>query len=145
MAKKNIAGPNIRMTERSKSPGKIIYCDLLPKIAPSSLQGWTLAFIFSDEATGYLHAFGGISKTEFLDHLRSVIAFYKQWNCPVKTLRNDSENVLNSQEVHEYLEGERVIKQSSVPYCHYQNAAEKHIQTIEKGVSALLHDQEFCG
>ena len=52
---------------------------------------------------------------------------------------------MNSQDVNEYLSGEHIIKQSSVPYCHYQNAAERQIQTIEKGVSALLHGQEFCG
>ena len=73
------------------------------------------------------------------------MAFHKQWHCSVKILRGDSESILNSQDVNEYLSGEHIIKQSSVPYCLYQNAAERQIQTIEKGGSALLHDQEFCG
>ena len=145
MAKRNLPGADIRLSERSNSPGEIIYCDILPRISPPALQGWTLAFIFSDEATGYLHAFGGTSKTEFLQHLQDVISFYKQWHCSVKILRSDSENVVNSQDINDYLSGEHIMKQSSVPYCHYQNAAERQIQTIEKGVSALLHDQEFCG
>ena len=77
IAKRNIPGAEIRFSERSNSPGKILYYDILPPISPPTLQGGPLAIIFSDEATGCLHAFGGASKTEFLRHLWDVIAFYK--------------------------------------------------------------------
>jgi hypothetical protein len=53
------------------------------------------------------------------------------------------ENVLKSEDVVRYLDAKHIRIQNSAPYSHWQQSVERDIQTIVKGTSCLLHDQEF--
>jgi hypothetical protein len=119
--------------------GHTISTDVLPKISPVSIHGEYNAFVFCCVFTGFLHGYVSSTKTDFLSFLSSVVDFYKFHGHTVKILRTDSENVLMSESVMEYLYANRIQMQNSAPYAHYQNAAERQIQTIIKGVSTILH------
>ena len=119
--------------------GHTITSDILPKIKPTSIHGENCAFIFCCVFTGFLHGYVSSTKTDFLSFLSSVVDFYKFHGHAVKILRIDSEIVLMSNNVMQFLFDNGIQLQNSAPYAHYQNAAERHIQTIIRGISTILH------
>ena len=145
LAKTKMAGPMVREHPRDILPGEVISVDISPSSVPS-VEGYTMVFVFCDQAVGNLHVFGAKSKTEFLKCLKEVHAYYRKYGYTMKKLCSDDEYVLKSAEVLRWLEENgNIEKLASNPYQHWQNLVERYIQTINVGTAALLHDQIFLG
>jgi hypothetical protein len=99
--------------------------------------------LFADVKTGHLHAYTSATKLGFLTALKIVIEWYANKGMRVKTLRTDSEKILELGEVGEYLARSGIEHEKSAPYAHYQNFVERYVQTVNKGTSTLLHAQRF--
>ena len=54
-----------------------------------------------------------------------------------------SELVLNSASMKQSMIDRGIIHQLSTPYRHFQNSVEREVQTYIKGVSLLLHSQQW--
>jgi hypothetical protein len=74
-----------------------------------------------------------------------VYDWYSSHGHTIKTFRSDSENILVHGDVASYLKSNAVNQQFSLPYAHYQNLVERHVQTIVNFVVAVLHDQQLLG
>jgi len=59
----------------------------------------------------------------------------------MKTFRSDSEKILVEGNVEEFLNNMNVEPEFSLPYNHHQNLVDRHVLTITKTVSAIIHDQ----
>jgi len=47
--------------------------------------------------------------------------------------------------VAEFLKAQTVDQQFSLPYAHYPNLVERHVQTVVNRVTTTLHDQLLLG
>ena len=92
----------VRLSERSVMPGEVISADPIFKIYPESYDKDLGAFLFADEATGYLHVFVGRHKSQFFECLKVVVLWYRSWSCIVKFLQTDAEAVVMSKELTEW-------------------------------------------
>jgi hypothetical protein len=61
----------------------------------------------------------------------------------LKSLRTDSETLLSSEEVTKFLYQKGIDYSNSLPYAHHQNLVDRHVQTISKMQSAMMHSQRF--
>ena len=144
LAKTNLKSPTLRISKPSTIPGNVIYVDFIPQSIPA-LDGSTLSILFSDEATGWLHIANVQRKSEIITALEHIYYYFTKYGWKISILRSDDEIVLKSMEVIAWLDERKIEKQESVPYQHWQCAVERDMQTVKKGVSALLHDQFLCG
>ena len=133
----------VRVNQRSKVPGEIISADPIFKIYPESYDKDLGAFLFADECTGMLHVFVGRHKSQFMDCMKIVELWYRSWGCKIKYLQTDSEAVVMSQELTEWLLEKNIHPRMSVPYEHWQNFVERDVQSFNKGVATLMNDQHF--
>jgi hypothetical protein len=142
MAKKNKIPPMIASDPRPPYPGHTLAADPIVGITPLTRQGFGLAHIFKDVYSSKDHPYPALSKTSFVDYLKYTVQWYADYGWTVRILRCDMEAVLNSREVQDYLDSKNIRVQNSAPYTHNQNTAERNIQTLLKGTSTVLHDQE---
>jgi len=147
-SKRNLDPPTDRSQEerRNWKPGEAFSCDPAVKINPKGYDGSDCYFLFKDLATGYLHAILSDSKqsSAFIEAFNKVLLFYAKHNCKrPTTLRTDSEPIFLSKEVHSYLEEKFIDLNTSAPERHFQNSVERDMQTVIKGVAAVLHGQPF--
>ena len=149
LAKRNLdpLQPTTPKLTRTYQPGECISCDVIPSITPKSFNNDIAVFVFTDIATGYIHAIPTRTKSSeaLIEALETqVFRFYQRHGYTPRYFRSDSENNLISEQVDRYLATKGIAEpQSSAPYRHNQNAVERHIQTIVKGTSALLHAQTW--
>jgi hypothetical protein len=122
-------------------PGEIISADPVGKISPASAAGYNYFFVFKDLATGYLHAIPAKTKDEFLTAFSKVHDFYSRHGWKPRILRTDGGKEVISTTVEDYLISKLMTRETSAPYAQYQNSVERDVQTICKGVSAMLHNQ----
>lgn len=130
LAKRN--KPPIPKSSKSHGPvqsGEIICADPVGKISPATAEGYQYFFLFEDVATGFLHALPSKSKDLFPDALQHVLSWYKARGCVPKILRTDSEELVTSAAVETILAEAHMSAEQSAPYAHYQNGAERHVQT----------------
>ena len=141
MCKRNLMTHSIPIEPRVKRLGEVVATDPVPISIPGyNKEVWI--FFFKELSVGYWHAATGKKKSEFPDHLREVLIWYRDKGYPISILRSDDENVLKSHSsVAPLLEEFKVKSQRSVPYMHWQNAVERDVQTLEKQCSAVLHSQ----
>ena len=145
LAKRNrkpISHPSGERAEETR-PGDILSADSVGKISPASREGHEFFFIFEDVCTGYLHIFLSKTKVGFVVALRHVVTWYKTRGWTPKVLRTDQGKELMSSEVQAFLDGNQMIPEYSAPYCHWQNSVERDVQTVTRGVSAMLHSQPW--
>jgi hypothetical protein len=133
----------VRLSEKSVIPGEVISADPIFKIYPESYDKDLGAFLFADEATGYLHVFVGRSKSQFFECLKIVVLWYRSWSCTVKFLQTDAEAVVMSKELTDWCLENGIHTRQSIPYEHWQNFVERDIQSFNKGVAVLMNDQEY--
>lgn len=118
-------------------------------ISPATIDGYKYFWLFKDVCTGFNHVYLSANKDSntFLEALDECITWYRSHSKTVKKLRTDDEPLFKAANIVEYLRRPDInIKhQSSVPYCHWQNAVERDVQTIVKGTSTLLHSQPWLG
>ena len=93
----------VRVSEKSKVPGEIISADLIFKCYPESYVKDLGAFLFAYDCTGMFHVFVGRHKSQFIDCMKIVESWYRSWGYKIKYLKIDSEAVLMSQELTEWL------------------------------------------
>ena len=124
-------------------PGEILASDIVGRISPPTRKGHVYYFLFVDVKTGYKHVYTAKTKDAYIDALREVIAWYRRLGWNPKKFRTDSEAVLIEGTVRDYLQAESILPEHSAPYAHYQNLAERHVQSVTKGVSAMLHGQRY--
>lgn len=132
--------------ERKKyQPGECISADMLPRINPTSINNDTTIFLFEDVATGYLWAIPGKDESSeaFIAALDIVLQFIQSYGYKMSIIRTDSADNLISKYVNQWISTKQVHSQQSSPYQHFQNEVERHVQTLLKGVSTLLHCREF--
>jgi hypothetical protein len=146
LAKRNLSPPVASINHRQWKPGECLCADPVPRISPESYNKDKGFFLFVDMATGYLHTFptkDDNSSLAYIQAIELVIRFYSTYNLKIKTLRTDKELKLMSEEVEIFLSEQQITVESSAPYAHYQNGAERNIQTVIKGVAAMLHAQPW--
>ena len=147
-AKRNLDPPADRSKEERRKwiPGEAFSCDPAVKINPKGYDGHDCFFLFKDLATGYLHVILTDSKktSAFIDAFKTVLLFYEKYKWkPATTLRTDSEPIFLSKEAAEFLDTKFIELQTSAPERHFQNSVERDMQTVIKGVTAVLHGQPF--
>ena len=142
LAKRNIASPSVN-EKTQYSPGETVSVDPVGPINPPTKEGYKYFILFKCVSTGYLHAFAVKSKDCFLRCLTEVVDWYKARGYSPRILRSDNDTVILSQETQNYLVKSEIIHQLSAPYRHFQNAVEREVQTVTKGVSLLLHSQPW--
>jgi hypothetical protein len=120
-------------------PSPLILCSGYPQVLPRLRCGPYL----QRHLTGKNHAFPSDTKTDFPAYLRFPVSWYENYGWTPRILRRNIENVLKSEEIVRYLDAKHIRIQNSAPYSHWQQSVERDIQTIAKGTSCLLHDQEF--
>lgn len=124
-------------------PGDILSTDPVGKINPVSVNGNQYFFLFKDVATGFLHAIPSKTKTGFLQALKQVHSFYTTHGHKPKILRSDQGTEEQATDVTQWLSTPAIAmtREHSAPYAQYQNSVERDVQTVCKGVSAMLHGQ----
>ncbi len=146
--KRNLDPPTDRSKEQRRNwkPGECFSCDPAVKINPIGFEGSDCFFLFKDLATGYLHAILSDSKksSAFIDAFKKVLDFYVKYKChPTAILRTDSESIFLSQEVTHFLHEKMIELQTSAPERRFQVSVERDMQTVFKGLSTVLHGQQF--
>ena len=144
LAKRNLDGPGEQSEDTSSlAPGELISADPVGKISPPTRHGHQWLFLFKDMATGRVHTFTASSKDFFEAAFAQVVDYYKARGFKCKVLRTDSELVLNSASMKQTMVDLGITHQFSTPYRHFQNSVEREVQTYIKGVSLLLHSQQW--
>ena len=142
MGKRNKAPIPASITDPTEVPiGHLVSGDIIGPITPPARDGAKYFFLFVDRRTSYYHAFTSRTKDGFITSLKSVYDFYLSHGHRIHVFRSDSENILVYGDVPEFLESKTVKQDLSLPYSHYQNLVERHVQTIVKSIATIMHDQ----
>jgi len=142
----NVPIPDPITDPRSIPIGDLISGDIIGPIdPPGRSSGAKYFFLFVDRRTSHLNVY--LSKTidGFLTALRSVYDFYVSHGHKARGFRSDSENIFVYGDIPAFLESQGVNQTFSLPYAHYQDLVERHVQTIVKMTSTTMHDQKLLG
>ena len=90
-----------------------------------------------------MRAYTSKTKDGFVTALENTISHFEDFGHKVKAFRSDSEQIMKWGPVKQVLESKGIQPQHSLPYAHYQNLAERYVQTIVKAVSTNLHGQSL--
>ena len=101
--------------------------------------------MFVDRRTSFLHTFTSKTKDGFITSLKNVYDFYHAHGHRVNNFRSDSESLFVYGNIPEFLESRGINQNFSLPYAHHQNLVERHVQTVVKTTSCLMHDQTLLG
>ena len=129
-------------------PAETLSVDYQGTISPISVRGYNGFFFFKDLFSGFRHAIFVKDKSgsTFLSAAEQVIGFYRQHGHHVRQIRCDAGSSENDQTAGTILqERHGVIMQPAAPGHQHQNPVEREVQTLIKGVSCLLHDQQSLG
>ena len=144
LAKRNLSPPSKPSGDRDKlAPGHTISTDLVGEITPPTHQGHRWFIVFKCVSTGYVHVRTVKQKNEFFFSLKEVVGWYKARGFEPKILRTDDDVVEINAQVDAFLVEARMTRQTSAPYRQFQNAVEREVQTLVKGVTTLLHSQPW--
>lgn len=141
MAKRNKPSAPKSITNPKEVPIGHLSGDIVGPINPMTKDGEMYFFLFVDRRTSYMHVYTSATKTNFITALKDVCKFYADNGHRVHSFRSDSEQILVEGDVEEFLSEESIQPQHSLPYMHYQNLVERHVLTVTKMLSAMVHDQ----
>ena len=130
---------------KSIIPGQSLSVDYKGPINPSAYGGFKGFFIFVCDATSMIKIYLVKLKSEFPSIIRKIHAFYKRYGHQVKHLRFDAGTVENSKEATEVMDELNILPNGILKESQYQNAVEKHIQTLIDKVGASMCDQSTLG
>jgi hypothetical protein len=130
---------------RSVPIANLISGDIIGPITPTAKDGSKYFFLFVDRRTSYYHVSTSKSKDGFITALKHCYDWYKSQGHTIRAFRSDSENIMVSGGVEEYLKSQVVEQQFSLPYAHWQNLVERHVQTVVNMTTTVLHDQMLLG
>ena len=116
-------------------------------ISPTSVRGFTGYYVFKCLYSGYRHAVMTKDKSSasFEETLSYVIDFYNLLGHLVKKIRFDVGSTDNSLSSATFLSNNRIDVDPAAVKSQFQNPVEREVQTINKGVAALLIDQSTLG
>lgn len=130
------------------TPGQVLSVDYQGKINPPSTRGYTGFWLFLDLHSGYIHAHFTKDKTAstYKDALDNVIHFYHSHQHRVQTIRCDAGSTENDTTIKQYLAHTHQIHIAPAAVDHQeQNPVERTVQTLIKGVSTIMADQQALG
>jgi hypothetical protein len=132
------------LSSKTAGVGQIISIDPVP-VKPATKEGSNYYWLSVDVCSGNLVSCTTRDKpaTTYIEVLKYFLDYYESRGFPVKIVRTDAERVLLTPEVRAYMRERKVRPQNSVPGSHWQNRVERAIQDVNKGVSALLHGQQW--
>jgi hypothetical protein len=142
MAKSNKIPKSINTDKRNVKIGEIISGDPVEVNIPG-VDGDAWIFLFVDLCTSYWTGSTSKTKIDFCDILRQTIEFYISQGHTPQIFRSDNENLLKDAKIMDLLKEFNMVKQSSAPYQHYQCPVERHVQTMIKQISCVLHAQSL--
>jgi hypothetical protein len=122
------------------SVGHTISVDYQGRINPISVRGYNGYFLFLDLLSKYLIVVltRGKSAEIFLDALHMVLLFYQSYGHSPEVIRFDAGSTENAQIVIEGIQAMGMRSDPAAVNSQFQNPVERAVQTINKGVSALL-------
>jgi hypothetical protein len=123
--------------------GELLSGDIIGKIQPATRNGDVYFYLFVDKRSGYMRAYTSKTEDGFVTALENTITYFEDFGHKVKAFRSDSEQIMKWGPVKQLLESKGIQPQHSLPYAHYQNLAERYVQTIVKAVSTNLHGQSL--
>ena len=128
-------------------PGQVISVDYQSKITPTSVRGFDGFYIFKCLMSGYRHVVMVKTKTAaaFNEALAHVVDFYNLHGHVVKKIRFDAGSTENAEETVTFLQANRIQVDPCAVKAQYQNPVEREVQTLSKGIAALLIDQSALG
>jgi hypothetical protein len=118
--------------------GELLSGDIIGKIQPPTRDGNVYFYLFVDKKTGYMRAY---TMKSFVTALEDTINYLTEYGHKVKFFRSDSEQIMKWGPVKQLLNKKGIKLQYSLPYAHYQNLAERYVQTVTKAVSTIIHGQ----
>ena len=140
LAKRNhIPIPQSHTDPTQLAIGQLISGDIIGPITPLARPNLKYFFLFVERRTSRMTCFASPTKDGFLTSLVKVIKSYKDRGHSVQTFLSDSEQIMYSI-AHVLVESD-ITPEYSLPYEHHQNLVERHVQTIVKSTSAIIHDQ----
>ena len=146
LAKRNATTRRVGSGVISPFAGEELSIDYQGTISPPSSTGYTGFFLVEDVCTGFLHA--KMTKTKDADTLieflqTKVLPFYERNGNAVKRIRCDRGSTETSTAVEQYLKSctPVISLQPSGVHAQNQNPVERTVQTLIKGVGAVLIDQ----
>ena len=146
MGKSNSVKIHASVTDPRTIPiAGLVSGDIIGPITPTAKDGSRYFFLFVDRRTSYYHVSTSKTKDGFLTSLQYVYDWYTSKGYTIQKFRSDSENIMVEGGVAEFLKTKGVDQQFSLPYAHYQNLVERHVQTVVNRVTTTLHDQIFLG
>lgn len=135
--------PKIIKDARSTPIGWLVSGDIIGPIKPTARCGAQYFYLFVDRRTSHLTVFTSATKDGFITSLKKVYDTYKALGHKMHAFRSDSESIMVSGNVEDFLENNHVKQEFSLPYEHHQNIVERHVQTVVKTTTAVLHDQQY--
>ena len=125
--------------------GYLVSGDIVGPVTPKAKDGSRYFFLFVDRRTSFYHVFTSRTKDGFITALKQVYDFYTKHGHTMRVFRSDSEQILISGDVAEFLNTSAVKQDLSLPYAHHQNLVERHVQSIVNSVTTSIHDQALLG
>jgi hypothetical protein len=117
-----------------------ISVDYQGRINPLSVRGYNGYFLFLDVLSQYIIVIltRGKSAETFLNALHMVVLFYQSYGHSPEVIRFDAGSTENAQIVNEGIQAMGMRSDPAAIGSQFQNPVERAVQTINKGVSALL-------
>jgi len=147
LGKRNKLPRNEGSGMKPNHPGNVLSVDYQGKISPTSARGFTGWFIIKDIKTAYRHGIMTRSKAadSLIEALSHAIDFYNLHGHRVDKVRFDAGSVEDSEKVITFLLAHNIEIDPAAVAEQSQNPVEREVQTLTKGVSALLLDQTALG
>ena len=120
--------------------GQVLSVDYKP-VLPASITGHTGFYLFSCCACLYYHACLVKNKTELLHWTKLVCSFYRFHGHTTTTLRVDAGTVENAIPFTTALAQIGIAVEPCIPEQQFANPVERGMQTVLKGVSTCMLDQ----
>ncbi len=143
IAKRNKLPRELGIQILAQLPGEIISYDYQGKISSTSIRGYTGFYIFKCQCTGFRHIFlvkDKSSKTLKMC-INEILDYYNIHGHVVRKFRFDAGSTENSKEIIKHLHEQKIQTDPAAKNSQFQNPVEREVQTVIKGVSALLIDQ----
>ena len=122
--------------------GHTVSCDFKP-VSPKGVGGFIGFYLFSCCLTLYLHGFLVKTKVGLETLTQQVQLFYAQHGHKMVILRVDAGKVENAAEFTSALLRMGIQPDAALPEQQYENPVERSMQTLVKGVSAMMLMQSY--
>jgi len=95
--------------------GHTLSGDIIGPITHTARDGSRYFYLFVDRATSYYHVYTSQTKDGFITALKHVYTFYANHGHTTIFFRTDSENLMQSKEMSEFLDSNKILPPYSLP------------------------------